>query len=326
MKPRESYKWSNLRHNDLVDVIAPGSAATIQQTDDALKFLERSGFIPRVPQQMYAPDLFVSNSDEARASHLISSLHDLKSKAIWSVRNGYGSNRIAPYLVKINAPKKIKVFIASSDATPLHIILNQMWRWPTLWGPPLDRASHPKFPASTVNELGAILAGKLTEVSFKLQGLNSLANFSELFQGPLVGGTLSGICSTLGTPWQINSEGCILFIEEVGLRAHRIDSLLEQLHNANLISKAKAIVFGNFSKCEEPDGNPLWMQVIDRFSQKFDIPIVFGLQSSNTLHDRIIPLGCQATLQTGPSVKMVCQTNGSLMGEGTFNSSFSNVA
>lgn len=326
-KSNEALKWSQLTAGDVIDIVAPGSAIPEDMFDTTLKFLRDSKFLPKYPQDIFEPELFCSNSDENRAKHLITAFHDPKSKAVWCIRNGYGTNRVMPFLSKINRPKKVKLFVGLNDATQLHIYLNQAWLWPTLWAPALDRIANPSTSRQLIMEIGQILAGKIKEVSISgLRPLNPNARFSNVIEAPLIGGRLSSICSSIGTQWQLKPQEYILFLEESSTFGTRIDQMLEQLYQVGLFSSAKAVVFGSFFRCQELDGSSLWPGVLERFSKKCEIPFLFGIPSSNTDKDRPIPLGCTAKLYTGSMSKIVIATNGNTMTEGTINTSLSEIA
>ncbi|OQW48949.1 MAG: hypothetical protein A4S09_13365 [Proteobacteria bacterium SG_bin7] len=324
---QEAFRWGILKPGDIIDIVAPGSATTEDDLVKIMQFVKSAGFTPRCPPDLIAPELFCSNSDENRARHLITAFHDPKSKAIWCLRNGYGSNRIMPYLTRVTAPKRVKLFLGASDATPIHTFISQVWKWPTLWAPALDKISNDSFSQSTRKEVGMVLMGKSHEVVYNnLRPLNPVAQFSNEFQGAIVGGNLSAICSSIGTPWQIEGKDHILLLEESGLRATRVDQLLEQLFQTGVFKKARAVVLGSFHKCVESDGSSLWPSVLDRISKKCEIPFVFGIPTSHTPNDRPLPIGTSVSLLTGAINKLVCTVNGSSSSGETFFSSVSKIS
>ncbi len=322
----DSYRWTPLKVGDIIDIVAPGSAVPEDELAAVVQFLKNSGFTPRCPSDLIAPELFCSNSDENRARHLITAFHDPKSKAVWCLRNGYGSNRVMPYLTKITPPKKPKLFLGASDTTPIHNFVTQTWRWPTLWSPALDKISNETFSQATRKEVGMILQGKASDVTFhNLRPLNPVAQFSNEFQGPLIGGSLSSICAAISTPWQIMGKDFVLLLEESGLRATRIDQHLEQLFQLGVFKKAIAVVFGSFHKCMEADGSSLWPSVLERIARKCEVPFVFGIPTSHTGSERPVPMGTQVSLFTGAVNKLVCPANGTVAGEISNDTSVSKV-
>lgn len=320
MKMHEAFRWNTLKPGDIIDIVAPGSAVPEDELAKVLQFLKSAGFTPRCPADLISPELFCSNSDENRASHLIAAFHDPKSKAIWCLRNGYGSNRVMPYLTKVTPPKRVKLFLGASDTTPIHTFVSQAWKWPTLWAPALDKIASDNFSQNTRKEVGMVLLGKSQEITFpNLRPLNPVAQFSNELQGSIVGGSLSAICASIGTPWQLEGKDYILLLEESGLRATRIDQLMEQLFQLGIFKKAQAVVLGSFHKCMEPDGTSLWPSVLDRIAKKCEIPFVYGIPTSQTPNDRPLPIGTPASLFTGAVNKLTCSANGSL-GEDAFSS------
>jgi muramoyltetrapeptide carboxypeptidase len=321
MVKHESYRWSPLKPGDIIDIVAPGSATPEDDLVHVIQFLKGAGFTPRVPSDLIAPELFCSNSDENRARHLITAFHDPKSKAIWCLRNGYGSNRIMPYLSKVTPPKRVKLFMGASDATPIHTFVTQQWKWPTLWCPALDKIANDTSSPNTRKEVGMVLTGKTNEITFhNLRPLNPEAQFSNEYQGPIIGGSLSSLCAGIATPWQLEGKDYILMIEEAGLRGTRLDQHLEHLYQIGMFKRATAVVFGSFYKCVESDGSNLWPSVLERIAKKCEIPFVFGIPTSNTGGDRPVPLGTPVSLFTGAINKLVCAVNGSVAGENSFSS------
>jgi muramoyltetrapeptide carboxypeptidase len=117
--------------------------------------------------------------------------------------------------------------------------------------------------------------------------------------GMLVGGTLTQLAASLGTPYAFAPpDGCILFLEDVAERPYRIDRLLTQLRLAGVLARAGGLVFGEMSRCDEPGGNPAIRDVIRELTQGLRGPVLFGLPSGHTAGPTLtLPFGVTATLQ-----------------------------
>src|SRR5687767_15298629 len=99
----------------------------------------------------------------------------------------------------------------------------------------------------------------------------------------LIGGTLTQITASLGTPFAFTPPaGCVLFLEDVAERPYRLDRMLTQLRLSGVIDRAAALVFGEMSRCDEPGGDPAARDVIRELTAGFAGPVLFGLPSGHT--------------------------------------------
>ncbi len=114
--------------------------------------------------------------------------------------------------------------------------------------------------------------------------------------GMLIGGTLTQLAGSLGTPYAFDPpEDCILFLEDVGERPYRVDRLFTQLAQAGIIGRASALVFGEMPRCDEPTGSPAIRDVVANLTQDFPGPVLFGLPSGHTLGATLtLPFGVRA--------------------------------
>ncbi len=293
--------WRPLRPGDTVDIIAPGYRAQDEVLELAVKRLTSWGLKARVPRRLFARDLLSSNRDEVRFEHLRAALLAQDSRVVWCLRGGYGSNRLLPQLDKVRAPKgPAKLLIGLSDITSLHLAVNQKWGWPSLHGPLLDRLAGEKLSPADLHEIKQVVFGLKSEISFaKLKALNEAARARRSIQGPVSGGNLTVLQSSLATAMQWQTAGKILFFEDTGERGYRIDRMLEQMRQAGLFQSARAVVFGQFSGGDEPSGGNLIWPVIRRFAQTLSIPVLGGLPSGHEKHQRPLPFGTRATLDLG---------------------------
>jgi muramoyltetrapeptide carboxypeptidase len=128
-------------------------------------------------------------------------------------------------------------------------------------------------------------------------------------RGPLFGGTITQLVSSLGTPFAFDPpEGCVLFLEEVSERPYRIDRMLTQLAMSGLLAKARALVFGEMRGCDEPGGNVSALDAIRRTTREFPGPVVVGFPSGHTTGPTwTLPLGVTVAVSTGPQPALVIE-------------------
>lgn len=294
-----------LQQGDLIDVVAPGSASSEEFLETGIHILESYGFKVRYSENMLKPELFLANSDQYRFQDLKRALLAKDSKAIWCLRGGYGCIRLLPSLAKLEKPKTKKLLIGMSDITSLHLYLNQKWNWPTLHAPLLDRIGQYKINPTNLEEIITVLKEPLKMDFSNLIALNDSARKSKKVTGSVRGGNLVVAASTLGTPYQIKSKNCILFFEEIGEKAYRIDRLLQQFKQAGVFDQAKAVVFGDFTNCEEVDGRNLIQATLESFFKDLKIPALTGVKAGHDVIQRPIFLNTHAQLACGHSARML---------------------
>ncbi len=301
--------WDFLEASDVVDVIAPASHSTAAKLEDGTAWLRAQGLIPRVQKNIMKPDAYFSAPLEIQLEHLTAALYS-ESKAIWCLRGGYGSMRLIPHLKKLRPPKKNKIFLGFSDITALHLFFTQRWNWPTIHCRNICQFS-PTAAASADRELlRSVLFGETTTKTFKkLVPLNAAAKVPEEISAPITGGNLSLLQASIGTSWELEASGKILFIEDVAERGYRVERMLEHLTQAGVLQKKlKAIVFGDFTEGEEEDGKDYTLTALRRFAQKAPYPVLRGLAAGHGLETNYpVPFNLPAKLLTGPRGELQCR-------------------
>lgn len=304
--------WDYLQKGDLVDIIAPASHSPSLKLESGLQWLEAQGLVPRVPKNLIRPDAFFASSLENQFEQLKSALYS-DSKAIWCLRGGYGSMRLVPLLKKLRPPKRPKLFIGFSDITSLHLYFNQAWGWPTIHGRTISQLSPELGNSPDRKLLSKMIFGEVDELEFKnLKPLNDAAKKEGVIKGKIIGGNLRILQSSLGTDWEVEAKGKILFMEDVSERGYSIDRMLEQLHQANIINKGlKALIFGDFTEGLEKDGTDLSELAMKRFAQRVPYPVIKGLKCGHgSEYNYALPLMATSEIHLGQKVILSCQTGG----------------
>lgn len=291
--------WKFLREGDVIDVVAPGYPSKPQEIDGACDFLLKWGLVPRIPKNLIRPHFLHAHEDEERFSFLKSALESKDSQVIWCLRGGYGSNRLLPYLAKLKKPKTPKLVIGISDITSLHTFFIQKWGWSTLHGPLLDRLGRNLVSSRHEKELQALLFGKTHEIEFKkLKPLNAAARNIRFLRSKIVGGNLTVLQSSMGTPWQVDPRGKLLFLEDLGERGYRVDRMLEQFRQGGVFKGCHGILLGDFIGGEEPStGKNNFAKVFKRWSEDLDIPLFQGIQAGHAATQRPVPLNTSCVLE-----------------------------
>ena len=269
-----------------VGLVAPSSPFDRNEFESGVAELRRLGFEPVYDERVFERRGYVAGEPESRVAQLI----DLWQRtgadavdAIIAIRGGYGSLQMLPSLSRLGAPILVKPMgslVGYSDITSLHIWLNCCAGTTSIHGPMIDhrisRGPAKYDPASFLASLKPEPMGEL-----RPEGVEVLKAGEA--EGPLIGGTLTQLLASLGTPWAFDpAEGSVLFIEEVGERPYRIDRMLVQLRLAGLLAKASAIVFGQMPRCDENDGAVTAKATVADVLSDFPGPILYGFPSGHT--------------------------------------------
>ena len=254
------------------------SSYSLEEQDIKLtkSYFETLGVQVTVPADLLGADLLCANKDEVRLSYLKDSLNDPSAEAIWLLCGGYGLTRLIPYLFSMGKPKKEILFIGFSDGSALHIFLNQIWNWPTLHGPCAVQIAKKEVGIQTIEEILHLLKNGLSHyVPPILKPFNKQARKISAFSGKIMGGNLCILECSLGTNWQIDPSGKILFLEDIDERGYRLDRMLTHLQQAHIFKDIKAIILGDFVGGKESDGTSLVFPVLQRFAEHIDLPVFY---------------------------------------------------
>lgn len=288
-------KPKTLRHGSRFAAVAPASPGKSDRVAAGRKELERLGFSVMLPENV-PPDGYFASPANARHSEFVNALADPASDALIATRGGYGS----VYLLEQGLPKSLplKPLIGFSDITTLQIYLWRAHRWTGFYGPMLA-AGLDHGPGVPGGYDEASFRNALTKTSgswtIPLQGAILQPGSA---QGIVLGGAMTLLEATLGTPWELDTEGAILILEDRAMKPYQIDRVLMHLKHAGKLSKIHGLVLGDFPDCEPPvAGSPSVRDVCARILAPLGIPIVYGAPIGHTARSILtMPLGVRARL------------------------------
>jgi muramoyltetrapeptide carboxypeptidase len=282
---------------DSVRVISPASPAEADKVECGIAELERLGY--RLTRRFSSPEPegYFAGPVSSRTSELESALRDPVSAALICARGGYGS---AAILGKLRVSKSIrpKLLVGYSDITVLQAYLWVRLRWTSLYGPMI---------AAGWNG-GAGKPGGYDLPSFEVASSGSHKDWSIALHGETLShgeasGTLLGGCITLvetgiGTPWELDTRGAILLLEDRGLKPYQLDRMLLHLSQAGKFRGVRGIVLGDFPESDPPgDSRVTVRDVCRRILGPLRIPIVFGAPVGHTARPMLtLPLGVRVRL------------------------------
>jgi muramoyltetrapeptide carboxypeptidase len=286
-----------LKPGDAVGIVSLAAAVEQQSLERGLEMIRAIGFRPRLSKHVLDRDDILAGTDRQRAEELQAFFADPDIRAILVARGGYGSGRILPLLDFEAIALTPKPFVGFSDLTFLLNPILERARMVTFHGPMLA-IDHPieERNRRSFEHLRKLLVREID--GFEMEASHVLHPGNA--EGVLIGGCLSIIVAMLATPYEPNFDDKILFLEEVGERAYRIDRMLVQLRQSGALERCAGIVFGAIRPY---GGEENEARMILRFAAEqtagLDIPVLFGIDAGHFTNNLTLPFGVPARLDSG---------------------------
>ena len=294
--PSRPLKPEPLQPGDTIGVVAPASCFDAEAFQRGVQKLEGLGFNVRYREDIFSKQRYLAGSDPRRFGELKEFLLAPDVKAIFAARGGYGSMRLLPQLEKLSPPQP-KILMGYSDITSLLNFAWQRWGWVTFHGPVVAKDIGDRLAECGERSLLQALTDPKPLGEFKQEGLVGLQPGQA--RGRLVGGCLSLVVCSLGTPYQIETEGCVLYLEDIGEKLYSLDRMLTHLRQAGILHKAKAIVFGPLKDAH--DEPVVVMNLLIDLLGDLKIPILFGFPSGHREDCWTIPVGIEVSVDADRS-------------------------
>lgn len=291
---RQLVKPPALRPGDTVGIVAPASnvkQADLQAGCDALR---RAGYQPFYLDSILDRDLYFAGSPARRARELeeMSAREDVR--AIICARGGYGANYLLQELDLNKITGNPKIFVGYSDITTLLSYFLDAGLV-TFHGPMVAKDWAHDDGVDLESWLAALTRIAPWDVPLNE---NVVALAPGEAEGILYGGCLSILVASLGTPYEIKTEGTILFLEDLAAKPYQIDRMLMQLKLAGKLDDVRGIVLGEMLDCiQVPNQDYTLQQVITRIVRDLNVPMAYGIKSGHVTSANItLPLGVKAKL------------------------------
>ncbi|WP_367394253.1 LD-carboxypeptidase [Pseudomonas sp. X4] len=277
-------------------IVAPAGAARLDTHKVNQWFVDR-GYSCRIYPGALQAQGYLAGPDRQRLQDLHDAFADPGIDAILCMRGGYGSMRLLDQLDFELIRRNPKPLIGYSDITALHTAIYRHTGLLTFHGGMLNAdllgAKLPPTETSLLAQLGGhVRAGEqiVHPADFSLSSvLHGVAS------GPLLGGNLSMLGATLGTIAELDTQGCILFIEDVNEPLYRVDRLLTQLRLAGKLEGVKGVLVGDFAGIT----TAALMPVLEDIFAPLGVPVLAGWRSGHCDPNVCLPLGAQVMLDSG---------------------------
>jgi muramoyltetrapeptide carboxypeptidase len=282
-----------------ISVIAPAASAKPERAEQGTKRLRALGFLPSLGHHAFQKGpLYFAGTRGQRLEDLHEAFADPTTSMVACLRGGYGSNYLLDGLDLDLVRRHPKPLFAYSDLTGIQLRLLDELGLPAFHGP-MVAADFADEDGVHMPSLQAALAGQPYSLG-PAEGLRILkmGKVQGPARGVLYGGCLSILASLLGTPYEPQTEGKLLFLEDTGVKPYQIDRMLWQLRQAGKLDGVLGIVFGEMLECSSPGASPkLLDEVILHVFQDFDSPIAIGLRSGHVSRQNVtLTFGVEAEL------------------------------
>lgn len=289
-----------LKKGDRVALIAPSSPASEEKFLISLQSLKFLGFDPVPFPCCRVRNGYLAGSDAARAKDVNDAFADPLISGIFCMRGGYGTTRILPLLDYETIKQNPKFFAGYSDITALHIVFNRRCGLVTY---------HAPMPSTGYHLLDHFSLESLKSSVFNFCNTGRIFNPPEekiitlnpgIVSGAITGGNLSVMAAALGSPYEVDTKGKILFIEDVGDALYRIDRNLTALKLAGKLKEATGIILGVFSDIPAEDdigSRGISLQhIFDQLITPLGKPTISNFRSGHIYPQITIPMGIGARL------------------------------
>ncbi len=298
----ERIKPPALRKGDTVGIVAPASYFQRQDFESGCEALRQIGYNPVFDDSIFDRDLYFAGSVERRARELEEMFVRPDVKAILCARGGYGSNYLLPSLDVTKIAAHPKILVGYSDLTSLLTYLCDVAGIVTFHGPMVAKDFAKSGGVDAASWQAALGGSGNWPLDFTTDsGVQSLVPGSA--EGVLYGGCLSMLVASSGTPYEIRTQGTILFLEDIAAKPFQIDRMLMHLKLAGKLDGVRGIIFGEMLGCvQAPNQGYTLEEVVMRVVGNMGVPVAYGVRSGHVSKGNIIlPIGVSVLLNVGGS-------------------------
>ncbi|MDO5415309.1 MAG: LD-carboxypeptidase [Bacillota bacterium] len=295
-----------LKPGDKVAITAPSSPVSDEKLEMSVESIKFLGLEPVVMPSCHMSHGYLAGPDNQRAEDINAAFADDTIKGIFCLRGGYGTTRLLPLLdfeVIKNSPK---VFIGYSDISALHFNINQKCGLITFHGPmpTTDYRVHEGFTNDSLRT--CLFAPENLKTIGNPEGEDIITLREGFAKGTLVGGNLSLMAGTLGSPYEVDTKGKILFIEDVDEMPFRLDKMFTALALAGKFRDCEGIILGTFERCEEADHPSLSLhEIFEEVVLPWDKPTILNLRAGHIYPQSTLPMGAEVSFDAKDGIKNI---------------------
>jgi len=284
------HKPPRLRPGARIGVIAPAGRVDRAAVEAGVAALRAEGFEAEPGAHLFQSNGYLAGAAELRARDLLEFFQRPDIDAIFCARGGFGSIQLLPYLKPAHF-KAPKIFVGYSDITILLNWLRQFCGLTTFHAPMVAMDLARGLSPEAKSHLWGVLRGEMRHWKIALGEVIKPGRT----EGQIAGGCLSLLVTTLGTPYEIDVRGKILFLEDIGEKPYRIERMLTQLQMAGKLAHPAGILLGDFTDCGSEGPRGLREIFNDMFGAA-DYPVVMGMKAGHGPENLALPFGAAMAL------------------------------
>lgn len=300
MKGETDMKYpAKLKKGDTVGIIAPSSGVSPERAKLCVEKLEEMGYKVKTADNL-SSDLggYMAGSGEVRGEWINRMFADPEVKAVICVRGGDGVARDMEYVDLDTVRRNPKIFVGYSDVTPWHLLFTKECGFVTFHGPMVSSNIADGMTPAEEKSFYDCINGDGEYVYRNPEGFKIRTLKEGRAEGELIGGNLSLISASMGTPYEMDAEGKIIFIEEVNERIDRLEKWSYQMRNAGLFKKCRGVLLGQFTNIDNVLPSYDHLALYSDVFEGYDFPVMYGLQSGHGEQNMTLPMGAVCAMDT----------------------------
>jgi muramoyltetrapeptide carboxypeptidase len=297
VKSKATVRPAPLSPGDTVGIIAPASPIERDQFEAGCAALRALGYEVFYFESIFERQRYFSGALQRRVDEFHAMFSRPEIRAVVCARGGYGCNYLLPEIDLGLIAANPRIFVGYSDVTSLLTYISDATGLITFHGPMVAKDFAQPCGIDVKSWQGS-LSGEPAQMVFPA-GSEVVPLIRGYAQGRLYGGCLSMLAASMGTPYEIQTDGTILFVEDIGTKPYQIDRMLMQLKLGGKLDGVRGILFGQMVDCESAPGSDHTIQdVVASIAGDLGIPVAYGFRSGHVDGGNItFPVGVEATLQ-----------------------------
>lgn len=287
---------SYLKKGDTIAITCPAGFMALEKVGICVKKLKEEGYKIIIGKTVGSKSKnYFSGTDTERLKEMQSFLDDKNVKAILCGRGGYGTGRIIDKLNFTKFVQNPKWIIGFSDITLLHSHIFTNYKIATLHAPMAAAFANANHNPANILSLLSALKGQKNNYHIKPNKLNKIGEA----MGKLVGGNIALLANAIGTPSDINTKNCILFIEDIGEQLYAIDRMLYQLKRSGKLTNLAALVVGDFTDMQDTDrpfGKTIY-EIVNDIVSEYNYPVCYNFPVGHGNENVALKVGIKYKLE-----------------------------
>jgi muramoyltetrapeptide carboxypeptidase len=280
-----------LRKGDVIAVCAPAGPVNDRRLARGIARLASAGYVPEIAEGVLAADGYLAGSDAHRARQFEWALTLPEARAVMAARGGFGTTRLLPRIDWRKAARRRKLLVGFSDLTSVLSYCSTRLRFPCIHGPMAAADLALRYDGGALDAFSRLAAGIVSPREPWGDPMERLRGGAA--EGLLTGGCLSVVTALLGTPHEPDFRGALLFLEDVGEPAYRLDRMLTQWQQSGRLSRAAGIVVGKMAP-HRGDTEEGIRRAFRAAGAALSVPVWYGFPAGHEGKNVPLPFGVRA--------------------------------